>query len=124
LGLEADYLRALTELERFNIIGLLMLSNPLEALKRLWSVSYDELEGDEDVVIDTAAALFWWVFAKQGRVLLTTKRIVFLPMRFRAWPQWFSAWPRRDIFLTDIAKISEGPLWRRVIGPYPDSPSA
>jgi hypothetical protein len=69
----------------------------LNALYRLYSAGYDELSGDEEVVFDGVAAHYWGILASQGRMLLTPRRVVYLPMRFRAWPRWLSPWPNRDI---------------------------
>src|SRR5205823_11523551 len=93
------------------------ISHGVNALVRLYSVSYDELNGDEAVVFDGVAAHYWGVLASQGRMILTNRRVVYLPIRFKAWPKWLSPWPRRDIVLSEIANVSAGPLWRRVIGP-------
>jgi len=95
----------------------------LQALERLYSISYDELDGDEEIVFDGVAAHYWGIMAKQGRMLLTKRRIVYLPMRFKAWPKWLSPWSRRDIVLSEIANVSAGPLWRRVLGPLPGFPT-
>ena len=84
-------------------------------LKWLWDASDPQLDGDERLVLDSIGALNRGVLSAQGRMILTTKRLVYLPVRLR-FMRRLSPFDRTDIPLDRINGVRFGSWKQRLLG--------
>jgi hypothetical protein len=74
------------------------------------SISDPELAPDETMILETIGISNRGILVPQGRLLLTSRRVIFQPFRFPFWPRRF--WPQpQEVALLDIFAVTPGPMY-------------
>jgi len=77
------------------------------------------LYAGERIMLDGPASLLRGLLPTRGRLVLTTRRLVYMPMYPRFVPRW---WPRLEVPLEDIESITRRSWLRGLWGGLPGLP--
>jgi hypothetical protein len=93
-----------------------------DAALRSYNIELPPLNPGEHVVLDAMASGPHWYYPTQGRLVLTTHRLIYYTVRHRGMPNSQLIYPRKEIQLTGIASVSMRPWVRRFWGSFPGNP--
>lgn len=77
------------------------------------------LRSSEELVLDSVASLVRGLLPTRGRLVLTTQRLLYMPLYPRFVPR---IWKTEEIDLLDIEHVSEGRWLRGIWGGFPGAP--
>ncbi len=93
------------------------------ALRWIFANDDPKLADDEDVLMDTIGSrAHGLIFVTQGRLMLTSQRLIYMPIYLRMIPRWRFPWRRVDIQLTEVDSVLSGSWQRRLWSAFPGLP--
>jgi hypothetical protein len=93
-----------------------MLSRLRNVLPWMFAIDDPGLADDEGVLMDTIGSRIQGIFVPQGRMMLTTRRLIIMPAYIRIFPKCLYPWRRVDIQLAEVAGVSKGSWLDRLRG--------
>ena len=87
-----------------------------------YSVAVLSLGENERVVLDSVSSLVRVLLPTQGRLVLTTERLIYIPWYLRILPRWLLGWSRVEIDLSQIRSVDRRSWFRGLWGGLPGLP--